>query len=346
MGGSCGESFLICSSKDNSNIAQMLTSPMTKVLSSMNDENALGLQSLVLSAIGLDIANCRRDLVKLAETTLFSLQSDELGCESVEKNVLTILKTMHKHSVWEFHSAPSSLDISVFASPQKPLNTTQARNKFVLCNTTKIQLTKIGKAAFKAGVDFIKAKAMAIELRNSQKCMVLTNYSHLLYLVVSFNSNALGNEMFQTNVTILYREYGKLDEGTKDLVKALGITEGHMVRMVKNMTTKGPVELRLNRLYKTLIIADVMNLMPIHLIAQKYDIDRGMVQTLTNQCIVAANSIVRLCDQIDEFWCFLSLFEKISSKLDKCGTLELEPLLELPAVKMVSIYNNMFTLLN
>lgn len=339
MGGSCGESFLIFSSKDNFNVAQMLTSPMTKVHSSMSDEQAMGLQSLVLSAIGLDIANCRRDLVKLAETTLLSLQLDELDCESVEKTVLTILKTMHKHSVWEFNSAKTNLDISVFSSSEQSLNTTQARNKFALCNTTKIQLTKIGKAAFKAGVDFIKAKSMAIELRNSQKCMVLTNYSHLLYLVVSFNSNAAGNELFQTNVTILYSEYGKLDEGTKDLIKALGITEGHMVRMVKNITTKGPVELHLNRLYKTLIIADIMNLMPVHLVAQKYDIDRGMVQTLTNQCIVAANSIVRLCGQIDEFWCFLSLFERISSKLDKCGTVELEPLLELPAVKMVSGFN-------
>lgn len=337
MGGSCGESFLICPSKDNCKVAQMLTSPMTKVLSSMNDELALGLQSLVLSAIGLDIANCRRDLVKLAGTTLFSLQSDELGCDSVEKIVLTILKTMHKHSVWEFCSGATSLDISVFSSSEQPLNTTQARNKFALSNTTKIQLTKIGKAAFKAGVDFKKAKAMAIELRNSQKCMVLTNYSHLLYLVVSFNSNGQGNEMFQTDVAILYREYGKLDEGTKDLIKILGITEGHMIRMVKNISTKGPVELQLNRLYKTLIISDVMNLMPIHLIAQKYDIDRGMVQTLTNQCIVAANSIVRLCDQIDEFWCFLSLFERISTKLDKCGTVELEALLELPAVKMVRL---------
>lgn len=338
MGGSCGESFLICSSKDNLNVAQMLTSPMTKVLSSMSDESALGLQSLVLSSIGLNIANCRRDLVKLAETTLLSQQIDEVDCDSIESLVLTILKNMHKHSVWEFHSAKSSLDMSVFSSTEHSMNSTQARNKFALCNTTKIQLTKIGKAAFKAGVDFIKAKAVAIELRNSQKSMVLTNYSHLLYLVISFNSNEKGNEMFATNVNILYREYSKLDEGTKDLMNTLKISEGHMIRMVRNMTTKGPVELQLNRIYKTLIISDIMNLTPIHLVAQKYDIDRGMVQTLTNQCIVAANSIVRLCDQIDEFWCFLSLFERVSSKLDKCGTIELEPLLELPAVKMVSIF--------
>ncbi|KAL5282099.1 HELQ family protein [Megaselia abdita] len=331
MGGSCGESFIICSSKDNFKVAQMLTSPMTKVLSSMYEENAIGLQNLVLSAIGLNIAKCRRDLVKLAETTLLFFQLHELGGDSIEKTVLTILKTMHKHSVWEFNSLKAGVDLSVFSYLDQSLNTT---NKFALCNTTKIQLTMIGKAAFKAGVDFIKAKAMAIELRNSQKCMVLTNYSHLLYLVISFNSNATGNEMFQTNVSILYREYFKLDENTGYLIKALGITEGQIIRMVKNMTTKGPVELLLNRLYKTLIITDIINLMPIHLVAQKYDIDRGMIQTLTNQCIVSANSIVRLCDQIEEFWCFLSLFERISTKLDKCGSVELEPLLELPAVKM------------
>lgn len=342
--GDAGESILICSSKDNIRVGEMLFSPMDKVISSLDHNNAIGLQTLILSAIGLGLANCRQELINLNKNTLMAVQSKKSGV-SVKALITSILRQMFKHKVLQLCDlskcpVPNGSEIITTQEMREITNANLLSNsrQIVLSKTTRFELTAIGKAAFKAGIDYTKTNAIYKELQTAQKSMVLANYSHLLYLVVSFSSNENGDDLFAADPSILFREYTNLDDDTQCLFKILGITEAHAAKMAKTMSTKGPMEVQLSRLYKVLILLDVLNVVPLHLVAAKYSVERGMLQTLVNQSIAAASALVRLCEQVEEFWCYKPLFEKISGKMDRCGTLELEPLLDLPAVKIVSYF--------
>lgn len=287
----------------------------------------------------MGMASCRADLHRLVQGTLLAVQATQLGV-SVTSMVKQILCEMFKNKVLQIANCDNKKDISDILITQDLANKSNNQipeRTIRLHNNTRFQLTIIGKAAFKAGIDYKRAYAIHNELASAQKQLILTNYAHILYLVVSFNSNANGDELFPADPTILFHCYEKLDEPTQSLFKQLGFTEAHAAKMAKTMSIHGPMELKLNRLYKVLILLDLLNLMPLPSLAAKYNIERGMLQNLTSQATAAASAIVRLSEQVEEFWCFKPLFERISKKMDRCGTVELEPLLELPAVKMVSL---------
>ncbi|XP_011195751.1 helicase POLQ-like isoform X2 [Zeugodacus cucurbitae] len=337
--GEAGESFLITTSRDNVRVGEMLFSPMDKAITSLDYENCIGLQSLVLSAIGLEIASCRADLYRLVGSTLLSVQAPQLEL-STEQMVLKLIREMFKHKVLELCSpaAAAQRNTSSILTTQDVKNTTnrtsQEHRRLFISKSTRFQLTNIGRAAFKAGIDYQRTYAIHAELKLAQKQLILTNYAHLLYLVVSFNSNTKGDELFQTNANILYRVYMSLDVTTQSLFHQLGFTEAIAVKMAKTLSVQGPLELKLNRLYKVLVLVDILKLTPLHIVASRYNVERGMLQTLISQSTAGASAIVRLCEQLDDFWCYKSLFERIIRKLDRCGTMELEPLLDLPAVKI------------
>lgn len=288
----------------------------------------------------MGLASCRLDLHRLVQGTLLAVQATQLGI-SVETLVKDILREMFKNKVLQMsNNNENKKDVSDILITQDMQNksTSQLPERTIkLHGNTRFQLTTIGRAAFKAGIDYKRAYAIYNELAAAQKQLILSNYAHLLYLVVSFNSNANGDELFPADAAILFRIYEQLDEASQKLFKQLGFTEAHAAKMVKNMSIQGAMELKLNRLYKVLILMDLINVIPIPTVAAKYNIERGMLQHLASQATAAASAIVRLCEQVEEFWCFKPLFERIGKKMDRCGTLELEPLMELPAVKIVSV---------
>lgn len=305
------------------------------------------LKSLILSAIGLRLASCRADLQRLVQSTLLSVQAEQLGV-STTTMVKEILLEMFKNKVLRISNTPNNdkKDISNILITQDLQNKSSSilpDRTIKLHNSTRFELTIIGKSAFKAGIDYKRAYAIHNELATAQKQLILSNYGHLLYLVVAFNSNTVGDELFPADPGILFQIYEKLDEPTQRLFKQMGFSEAQAAKMAKTMSIQGPMELKLNRLYKMLILLDVLNVIPIPAVAAKYNIERGMLQNLASQATAAASAIVRLCEQVEEFWCFKPLFERIGKKMDRCGTAELEPLLELPAVKIVSFceLNNM-----
>lgn len=299
------------------------------------------MQSLILSSIGLGMASCIDDLYRLVSNTLLAVQANQLEIV-VDAMVKNILRDMFKNKVLHMtQPQENKKDISDIVTTQelqnKTTTITQSNDrKVILHKKSKFQLTTIGRAAFKAGIDYKKAFVIYNELSSAQKQLILSNYAHILYLVVAFNSNDIGDELFAADAAILFNVYEQLDAPTQSLFKQLGFSEAHAARIVKTMSIRGPMELKLNRLYKVLILQDILNLLPIPAVAAKYNIDRGMLQNLASQATAAASAIVRLCDEIEEFWCFKALFERVGKKMDRCGTAELEPLMELPAVRIVS----------
>lgn len=280
---------------------------------------------------------------RLVNSTLLAVQANALEI-AVDDLVLRILRDMFKNKVLQLckenvsKEKANSSDIMTTQDINESSRMSDGSNRRLLISrSTRFQLTSIGRAAYKAGIDYKRAFAIHKELKDAQQQLILTSYAHLLYLVVSFNSNERGDELFPADASILFREYTSQPPEAQCLFKQLGFTEALAARLAKTQSVQGPLALKLNRLYKVLIMSDVMDLLPLPSVANKYNIERGILQQLISQSTSAASAIVRLCEEMDEFWCYKSLFERIHHKIDRCGTVELEALLELPAVKIVSI---------
>lgn len=98
MGNGIGESIIICSQRDNAKLAELLCSPMDEAASGMHLNDAKGLRSLILSAIGLKLAVCQNDLEKLIEKTLMATQSKRL-CINVRSEMKRAIRQLFQMKV-------------------------------------------------------------------------------------------------------------------------------------------------------------------------------------------------------------------------------------------------------
>lgn len=84
------------------------------------------------------------------------------------------------------------------------------------------------------------------------------------------------------------------------------------------------------------MLYDLWNEVPLHLVAEKYQVERGLIQNLMTTAATFASNVVSFCTEIEEFWAFTHLLKGISQRLQHCCLRELIPLMELPAVKQVN----------
>jgi hypothetical protein len=84
------------------------------------------------------------------------------------------------------------------------------------------------------------------------------------------------------------------------------------------------------------MLYDLWNNMPIHEVAKKFDVPRGYIQNLMSQAATQSSVNLRFCEELDEFWAFKQLFSVLIERLSYCCSVELVPLMQLPAVKIVS----------
>ncbi|CAB0031691.1 unnamed protein product [Trichogramma brassicae] len=88
------------------------------------------------------------------------------------------------------------------------------------------------------------------------------------------------------------------------------------------------------RFYVTLMLYELWNRKSIYHVAQKYQVNRGTIQNLLNLAASFATSTVRFCQELDEFWAYSDLLTTFGQKLTYCCASELEPLMDLPYVKI------------
>lgn len=105
--------------------------------------------------------------------------------------------------------------------------------------------------------------------------------------------------------------------------------------MLQNRLLKSVPEKIVNRFYLTLLLYDLWKEMPIFEAAEKFQVDRGLVQNLMTSSATFAANVVSFCDELEEFWAFSHLLKGMSQKLSHCCVKELIPLMELPSVKQV-----------
>lgn len=251
--GDVGESILICSPKDNVKVGRLLCSPMDEAASSLHETSAKGIESLILSAIGLGLAVTRTELVALIDTTLMAVQAPRLGINTKEltNQVLSKLfrcKTLSIQSHASF-SPNVSLDVDCssqdYDKTQKSNSSARPKTNIRLKPSTQMEISSMGRASFKSAFDLSKANAIYKDLVQAQQGLVLTNYLHMLYVVTPYGPS-------DVNVTpvssVYYGQYLKLDKDQLQVASTIGFTENVAMRI---MTGK-PIKVRTHSLLQLL----------------------------------------------------------------------------------------------
>lgn len=254
--GDVGESILICSPKDNIKVGRLLCSPMDEAASSLHESSAKGIETMILSAIGLGLAVTRSELVALVDTTLMAVQANRLDINTKEitNQVLSKLfrcKTLSIQSTMPF-SPNVSLEVVCSSQeqekPQPATTTGRSKTSVRLKPSTQMEISSMGRASFKSSFDLAKANTIYNDLVQAQQGLVLVSHLHLLYVITPY-------EPSDVNITpissVYYAQYLKLDKNQLQVASTIGLNENVAMRI---MTGKPIKVIRKTSSHQTVII--------------------------------------------------------------------------------------------
>lgn len=343
--GDAGESILICGPRDNARVASLLQSPMDEAASSLHADGGQGVQALLLSAIGLGMARSRHELETIVGGTLMAVQAARLAVD-VPEITNRILAELFRTKVLQVdesvRSVPddanqSATDISFVDDSQPTSNdgnlpAAAARRHIRLKPSTSLCINHLGRAAFKSGFSVARARIIYRDLQQAQRSFVLTDILHLLYVVTPYEPNDVNARI---NPDVYYAHYTRLTAGQQLVARTLGISEQVALRVRADKPIK-PAALQrvVFRFFVTLQLHELWQQKAVHEVADTFGVQRGSVQTLTVAAASYANGVLKLCEELDEFWAMRELLKQLTKRLGYCCTAELVPLMELPCVKV------------
>ncbi|XP_070528849.1 helicase POLQ-like isoform X2 [Cardiocondyla obscurior] len=334
--GVLGESILICKKSEITKVKNLLTSQMDDSLSSLHIENDKGLNNLILSAIQLNMALTRSELHKLVTATLLNIQQNRIGVDlkQITDKTITALLKCGVIQVKNKGNNTGNSNVTVVIPSQESTCVDKEIKKGVktvtFTNKTEFQLCDLGNAALKGPIDLKTAYTLYDDLKTAQEHLILINNLHLLYLVTPYDSIS----QITPVGSIYHNVIMDLTESQMQVARLLGITESTANKLRDGITPKSVEKRVIDRFYVTLIVHELWNHHSVYFVAEKYQINRGIIQNLLHTVSMFASSVVRFCQELPEFWTFTEILNTFSKKLSYCCPLELEKLMELPSVKI------------
>lgn len=359
--GDVGESILICGPRDNARVAELLCSPMDEAASSLHAQGAAGVEALLLSAIGARVANTRADLHRLLGSTLMAVQAKRLNVDVTQltRTVLAQLFRMKTLKVVPIKEgsmvAPrrstasqlnqcddDTLEVTAFDEDddlllqQTPTSSTESAKSsslhIKLDRSAALSISKLGRASFKSGFSVQKARIVYRDLKQAQRSLVLSSFLHLLYVVTPYEAHTVN---VRPRADIYYAQFAALSREEQRVAQALGITE-QVAQRIRGELSIRPADLEriVSRFYMTLMLHELWQQRSIFEVADAFAVNRGVVQALTQAAASYASSVLKCCEELDEFWAMRELLRHLTKRLSYCCTAELVPLMDLPGVKL------------
>ncbi|XP_059061206.1 helicase POLQ-like [Achroia grisella] len=290
-----GESIIICALSDWHELRAVLGGGLQAARSELT---AAGAAALLLGGAALRLATSRPALLRLLRRTLLAHHS----CNSSDDAELETL-------------CDESLSALVQSGALE-----QKADRFTV--------SSLGDAAIKGGLSLEAAKQLLEDLNTASKSVVLMGSLHLLYLVTPHDFAGI-----KPDYRHYYTVYSGLDEEGVQTAKVLGITEVNAMRMITGKSITNVPERVLCRFYLALMLHDLWKQVPFHVVAEKYVIPRGTVQSVVSSATALSSSAARFSAALQPLWAWAALFAELCPRLQHCAAPQLQRLLQLPAVK-------------
>ncbi|KAH6691620.1 DEAD/DEAH box helicase, partial [Plectosphaerella plurivora] len=260
-----GETYLCCRKEELEQVVDLMHAELPKVTSSL-DTDKQRIKRALLEIIAIRLATSRDSVEEYASKTLLAQSGDLALLEQCVTRGLESLVAMKYVTV----------DAMENYAP-----------------------TQLGKAIVASALDPDDGTFIHDELARALRAFVMDGDMHLLYTFTPVQDNMAG-----INWKIFRNEMEGLDDSGHRALGFLGVKPAVINRLAQGGTLKEstPEEKGVARVYRRCYLAlqlrDLCNEMPIHIVARKYDVPRGAVQTLSQSCHGFAAGMIKFCQQM------------------------------------------------
>ncbi|KAK1447024.1 DEAD/DEAH box helicase [Colletotrichum cuscutae] len=162
------------------------------------------------------------------------------------------------------------------------------------------QPTKLGRAIVASALDPEDGVFIHKELERALQAFVMDGEMHILYTFTPVQDSGIN-----INWQVFRNEMDNMDESGHRVLGFLGLKRAVINRLaqgsaLKETTAEEKDVVRVHRrFYMAFQLRDLCNEMPIHVVARKYDVPRGAVQTLSQTCNGFAAGMIKFCEYMD-----------------------------------------------
>ncbi|NXD98881.1 HELQ Helicase, partial [Chaetorhynchus papuensis] len=304
---SAGESILIVQEKDKHLVQDLVHSPLENCYSNLLLELTKGMQSLLLSLVGLKIAVTREEVDNFMCCTLLGVQQQLL---SKEKSLSEIIK--------------DGLENLIEKGLLKGRISEKDQNS--KCTLT---ITPLGKATYKGSIDLAYCNTLYRDLKKGLEGLILESNLHLLYLATPYDLTSTCSPDWM----IYLRQFNQLSAAEQKVADIVGVPESFITKKASGQAIRKNVDMAVvNRLYLTFVLYALLKETDIWSVSEKFNMSRGYVQNLLSSAASFASCLLHFCEELAEFWVYKALMAELTKQLTYCVKTELIPLMEVAGV--------------
>ncbi|NWX91589.1 HELQ Helicase, partial [Nothoprocta pentlandii] len=304
---SAGESILIAQEKDKQLVQDLISSPLENCYSNLLPEFNKGIQSLLLSLVGLKIAATLEEIYSFMCHTLLGVQQQLLA---KEKSLWDIIKEGVENLIEN--------GLLKGKSSEKDNN-----------SQTMLTITQLGKATYKGSIDLTHCNTLYRELKKGLGGLVLESNLHLLYLATPYDM--IGN--CNPDWMIYLRQFNQLSPAEQRIADIVGVPESFVTKKASGQAIRKNVDSAvINRLYLSFVLYSLLKETNVWSVAEKFNMSRGYVQSLLTSAASFASCVLHFCEELEEFWVYKALLTELTKQLTYCVKAELIPLMEVAGV--------------
>ncbi|KAK4693282.1 hypothetical protein P7C71_g4091, partial [Lecanoromycetidae sp. Uapishka_2] len=290
-----GESYLCCQKADLEEVAQLLEADLPMIESSLTPEKR-GIKRALLEVITVRLATHMAAIQEYIQRTLLfhTMDRGQLG--------MLVTATLEE----------------LLASELVTLDSLGSYEATALSQATVASYLTPEDGIFIHG-----------ELRRALQAFVMDGEMHIFYTFTPVYNSGVSD----INWPVFRQEMESLDESGLRVLDFVGVNPANSAKQLSETT---PEEIRIARVYRrfytALQLRDLCNELPIHVVARKFEVPRGFVQTLAQICEGFAAGMISFCDKMG--WGMLkAALEHMSDRLKAGAKADLLELAKIPFVK-------------
>ncbi|XP_068203491.1 DNA polymerase theta isoform X2 [Palaemon carinicauda] len=272
-----GESILVCREGEKQKALTLLSSSLPPVTSCLQQDSSLtsSMKRAVLEVIVSGVAAGSLEVESYCSCTLLaaSLRNTSESQQDAQNSILSCVQFLEENEFIRLQETDSGL---------------------------KYIGTQLGCAVLASGLSPDEGLLVFSELHRARQCFVLENELHIIYQVTPvYVSSAWPNMDWLTFLSI----WEGLSDDMKRVAELVGVEESFIVRAMKgtiNRKVRRQAKLLAvhQRFYTALALHELVQEVPLNVVAQKYSATRGMLQSLQQSAATFAGMVTVFCNRL------------------------------------------------